>query len=51
MTKKKKQPKTDQTKPKGQSKYALKVQRRKRICKIHGIPDTPFPVLWVNGIN
>ncbi len=50
MTKRKKI-KTDQTKPKGQSKYALKVQRRKALCRKHGITDSPYPVLWLNGIR
>lgn len=33
------------TKPEGESKYAKKVARRKKLCRKLGIPDTPFPIL------
>ena len=38
-------------KGKGTSKYALKVARRRNLCKRHGLRDTPYPVLWFNGIH
>lgn len=34
---------------KGESKYALKVEQRKRDARKLGLPlDTPYPVIWDN---
>lgn len=51
MARKKKIRRSMKEKPEGQSKYARKIRRRKRICRELEIPDTPFPVLWAQENN
>jgi len=45
MARKTKKKHTRSTKPSGMSKYAKKVQMRKRLCRQLGIPDTPLPLI------
>lgn len=46
----KKKVKTDRTKPRGMSKYAKKIARRRQICRRNNLPDTPKPVLREMGL-
>lgn len=49
MARKKTRKKKQSEKPKGKSKYALKVARRKRTALAAGLPaDTPYPVIWAS---